>query len=266
MRHRLILVLQLSSLNTGPLTSAVFYTALVYRWGLNGDTGNFVPKGHVASSGVAENRMYPSTLCQFSYAFDTHTDKTLWNAQRALEDYVQSIPGFNLGQKKRRTWQDGSTADKPNSSFVFSSQIFVRRNSATKHREERISYDLHPWIAAATGPRSDYFANPDRPMLYEIHQGELRDIKECSPPYLKKGDLVWVSFTVEFIIGNDAWSMVFVPYEIVRVGSVSLDLVGDTGERSVNAPVDITPNLRLQAGMKIALRESFFEYCQLSEM
>ncbi|EIW53402.1 uncharacterized protein TRAVEDRAFT_23774 [Trametes versicolor FP-101664 SS1] len=240
---------------TGP-QEAVFHTVGVYRWGANEETGNFVLQGEKAPSSVAESRIKyePSSLCQFSYALDTHRDKTIWAAQKAFEEYVKGVDGFNKAQKQRRSWQDGSGADKPNSSFVFNSQIFVKRNATTKYREAQIEYELHPWIKKVTSvPGCEYFANPDRPALFELHQGTLRNIKECSPPYIKKGDLVWLSFSAEYIIGGEAWSTTFVPYEIIRVGTLSADLVGDAFDRSGPPAEIVAPRPRLMAGMRVEI-------------
>ncbi|KAH9848706.1 hypothetical protein C2E23DRAFT_738930 [Lenzites betulinus] len=233
---------------------AIFHTAAIYRWGTNDETGNFVLSGKQAESGVPD-RTEPSTLCQFSYGIDTHRDKTIWKAQKAFEEYVAGVQGFNKAQKKRRPWQDGTTAEKPNSMFVFNSQVFVKRNQATKHREAHIPYELHDWIKAVTvdSPRSEYFANPDRPALLEPQQGQLCSIKKSSPPAMQKGDLVWMSFSVQFIIGSDTWSTTFVPYEIVRVGTVAQDLVGEP-DRPAAIVEAAVPRGRLQVGMKVDMR------------
>ncbi|KAI9069261.1 hypothetical protein FKP32DRAFT_1560176, partial [Trametes sanguinea] len=233
---------------------AVFTTVGIFRWGYDPEVGNFVPKGAVASSGVPEARIEPNNLCQFSYVIDTHRDKDVWRAQKAFEDYVQSISAFNKGQKNRRTWQDGSTANQPNSAFAFTSRVFVRRTSSTRHLEAQIKFPLHEWIKDATGPNSAYFANPDRPTVFELRDGELHDIKQCDPPFLKSGDLIWISFGVEFIIGTDLWSTSFVPFEIIRVASVSPDLIGDSSERSL-VTEDAAPRPRLQVGMKVSISE-----------
>ncbi|KAI9056624.1 hypothetical protein FKP32DRAFT_1585545, partial [Trametes sanguinea] len=231
---------------------AILTTVGVFRWGYDPEVGNFVPKGATASARIPESRIQnePNYLCQFSYGIDTHRDKHVWHAQKAFEDYVQSLDGFNKAQKSRRTWQDGSTANNTNSVYTFMSQVFIKRTPTTRHRERLISFELHDWIKQATGPNSSYFANPDRPMLFELRDGELHDIKTCDPPYLRTGDLLWISFGVEFIIGADIWSSTFVPYEIVRVGTVSPDLVGDAIERP-SAMAESIPRPRLQVGMKV---------------
>ncbi|EIW63226.1 uncharacterized protein TRAVEDRAFT_87590, partial [Trametes versicolor FP-101664 SS1] len=212
---------------------AIFHTAGVIKWGSDPETGNFVLEGQKAVvTNIYDRRTVPGSLCQFSYALDTHSDKSIWAAQKAFEDYVITVAGFNKGSKDRRTWQDGTGADRPNSYYVFSSQVFVKRVGVTKHREANIDYELHPWIAAVTkGPKTEYFANPDRPKLLEPYGGKLRNIKDSDSPQLKKGDVVWISFSVSFLLGGDTWTTNFTPFEIIRVGAVSADLIGDAADR-----------------------------------
>lgn len=83
-----------------------------------------------------------------------------------------------------------------------SAQIFSKRSRYSGKREASIKYPLHPWITEATKKPSVYYANPDRPKIFQAVHGALQNITESGqPPYLKTGDLVWLSFSVEFIIG-----------------------------------------------------------------
>ncbi|KAI9061994.1 hypothetical protein FKP32DRAFT_1574797 [Trametes sanguinea] len=226
------------------LKAALFYASFVWSFHSDLDTGNYVPKGETAPSKVAESRVrsVPDNACQFSYGVDTSQDKSIWFAQQAFEDHVQANATFNKAKKPRRAWQDGNGDYM--STFVMSSQVFVRRTRLTSHREKDIDYELHPWIAEVTKGKGAYFANPDKPKLFELRGDELQPIDECTPPYLRKGDLVWISFSVEFIPGSDAWSTTFVPYEIVRVGAISQDFMGGSTELAA-------PRRQLKVGLKI---------------
>ncbi|KAH9887374.1 hypothetical protein C8Q73DRAFT_606404, partial [Cubamyces lactineus] len=205
---------------------AILHTAAIWRWNSDLETGNYIPVGEVAPAKLAESRVQttPSSVCQFSYAFDTRHDKALWDAQRAFEELAQATPGFNKGNKSRRTWQDGNDASV--TAYVMSAQMFFKRTKFTSKREASVSYTLHPWISHATKTTS-YFANPDRPKFFEPFKDELRAIEDCDPDHIRTGDLVWISFFAEFIVGLNNWSTTFTPYEIVRVGSVAPELVGD---------------------------------------
>ncbi|OSD06152.1 hypothetical protein PYCCODRAFT_1464820 [Trametes coccinea BRFM310] len=243
----------------GPsVKEAILHTAAIFKWGADPEVGNFVPKGETALSRVPESRIQnqPNYLCQFTYVVNTNRDKHIWIAQKRFEEHVQRRNGFNKGQKSRRTWQDGRTADNVNSGFAFVSQVFLRRTDSSRAKEERISYKLHDWIKAATGPSSQFFANPDRPTLLELCNGELRDLKDSKTPYLRSGDLIWISFGVEFIIGADLWSTNFVPFELIRVGTVAPELLNDGPSRSP-PPSALAPQQRLQVGMKIRLNDDF---------
>ena len=39
--------------------------------------------------------------------------------------------------------------------------------------------------------------------------------------------MVWISFQVEFFIGAQYWGTTFIPREVVRVGRVSRELLGE---------------------------------------
>ncbi|KAI9057284.1 hypothetical protein FKP32DRAFT_1536209, partial [Trametes sanguinea] len=202
---------------------AILYTAAVWAWNSDLETGNFVPAGEVPPSKIAESRIQPSNLCQFSYAVDTSRDKSLYDAQKAFEAHVIVQNGFNRTRKPRRKWQEGEGSF--DATYILAAQVFTRRSMYSKERS--VKYQLHPWIKAVTGPGQQYYANPDRPNIFEAVAGQLRDIVDCHPSTLQFGDLVWISFYVEFIVGSNAWNPNFTPVEIVRVGTVAPDLVGN---------------------------------------
>ncbi|KAH9846251.1 hypothetical protein C2E23DRAFT_702152, partial [Lenzites betulinus] len=206
---------------------AVFHTAAVWVWGSNLETGNYVPRGETAPSKgkVSESRMQdtPNAMCQFSYAVDTSHDKTIYDAQKVFEQQICKLADFNRTQKPRRKWQEGEGAY--DATYIFVAQVFVRRGYYTWKKELMLSYELHPWIQDATASGKQYFANPNRPEVFEVVDGQLRSISECAPPGLMYGDMIWISFIVEFIVSSNAWHPNFVPVEIVRVGRVAPDLV-----------------------------------------
>ncbi|KAI0702106.1 hypothetical protein C8Q76DRAFT_633237 [Earliella scabrosa] len=234
----------------GTKREAVFHTVGLWRWNSNLETGNYVPPGQTAPARLAEQRIQnaPNNLCQFSYCVDTYRDKSLWVALKAFEDFVKQDSDFNEHGKDRRDWQSGKEGD--DSSFILTSQIFCKRTPYTRAKEASLSYPLHEWIAQATRKGMEYYANPDRPSIFEPANGELRNIRECEPPYLKVGDMVWMSFTVEFFIGSKYWSTNFIPYEIVRIGKVSTDLLADLRNFAVDEE-DELPRARLEAGLRI---------------
>ncbi|KAI0349030.1 hypothetical protein OH77DRAFT_1594448 [Trametes cingulata] len=237
---------------------AIFHTVAIWKWNSDMQTGNFVPPGEKVSSRVAESRIQdtPNNLCQTSYGCDTVRDKTLWDAQARFEELAAETAGFNAGKKPRRTWQD-STRDGPKDLYIMSAQIFCRRTRYSGRKEASVAYALHPWIAAIVKkPGSVYYANPDRPVVLEAAGNELRDITDTSPPYVKAGYLVWISFFVEFIIGTTHWFTTFTPCEIVRVGTVAPDLFGRTLKPAADGELE-EPKSFLKAGHKFILNEDF---------
>ncbi|KAI9065672.1 hypothetical protein FKP32DRAFT_1565896, partial [Trametes sanguinea] len=232
---------------------AILHTAVIWSWNSDLETGNFVPPGETAPSKIIIRRQtQPSNLCQFSYAADTSYDKSLYVAQKEFENHVLGQNGFNRGRKPRRKWQEGEGSY--DSTYIFAAQVFLRRGPYSWKKERTIPYELHPWIRAATGPQSQYFANPDRPSLFEAVNGALQNIADCSPPHLQYGDLVWISFFVEFIVGGTSWNPTFVPVEIVRVGRVAPEVVG--GSSTFRGGEDTPPpRQRLQVGQSFILSE-----------
>ncbi len=158
---------------------------------------------------------------------------------------MKDIPGFNKSKKLRRAWQDGS--DTSRTVYVMSSQMFLKRTPSHSKKEADVEYPLHPWIETVKRTTS-YFPNPDRPEFLEPSRGHLVSISECDPPHIRTGDLVWITFFAEFIIGLNNWSTAFTPFEIIRVGAVTPDLVGDGLSGAAEEDV---PRPRLGAGFKL---------------
>ena len=108
--------------------------------------------------------------------------------------------------------------------------MFLKRNAYNAPKEPKVKYQLHDWIAAISNNKEKgFFANPNRPRFYEISQDSNRKLlpmEMCTPPVIQFGDVVWISFTVEIIIGVK-WYTNFVAREIVRVATVLPELVGD---------------------------------------
>ncbi|KAI0350510.1 hypothetical protein OH77DRAFT_1430978, partial [Trametes cingulata] len=204
--------------------------------------------GNLAESRIQDT---PSPLCQFSCGISTVHDRSLWTAQMAFEKYVQEGTGFNRSKKQRRAWQNGSDAKQ--TVYVLSSQMFFKRTPFTSRKEASISYPLHPWIEEAM-KNTPYFANPDRPSILELQGDQLVDITKCDPPALAPGDLVWISFSVEFVIGVNFWNTTFTPYEIIRIGTVTPDVVG-----MAPAPTEPEEPRRrgIKAGDKVIMAEDF---------
>ena len=136
-----------------------------------------------------------------------------------------TLKTFNDHNKPRHEWQSG--LEGKTSAYIFSSQIFAKRTVFTRKKEKEIQYPLHEWIREATQPGSEFCPNPDKPVFLFPRGGELRPLEESSVPNIKLGDLVWMSFHVEFFIGSQYWGTTFIPREIVRVARVAQELLSD---------------------------------------
>ncbi|KAI1785503.1 hypothetical protein LXA43DRAFT_1065835 [Ganoderma leucocontextum] len=173
----------------------------------------------------------PLQLASQRVAYTMH-DKSLWDAQKVFEEYVMNANKFNPGKKGRREFQNGLGYTQ---TFHLSSQIFVKRSAYTRTKEASRTYPLHDWIK--NGTKKD-------------EEGGLRPLSEGFPPTLKVGDLVWMSFSVEFFIGNMFWSTNFIPYEIVRIGSVALELLPNIKKEFDEDVEEEEPRERLGVGMR----------------
>ncbi|OJT09727.1 hypothetical protein TRAPUB_13795 [Trametes pubescens] len=231
----------------------ILHTAAVWMWNSDLDTGNFVPEGQTAPDKVPESRMQkePSNVCQFSYAVDTSQDKSLYDAQKVFERFIVAQKDFNRANRKRRQWQLG--LGNYDNTYIFSAPMFARRAAYPRSAQHSVEYQVHPWLAAATeDPDGAFFPHPERPRILEAAHGEFHNISGCVPPMLQRGDLVWISFYVEFIIGGHSWNPNFVPVEIVRVGTVASHLVGASDE-----PPTPPKRQTLQAGQTFSLSMDF---------
>ncbi|KAI0735614.1 hypothetical protein C8Q76DRAFT_610480, partial [Earliella scabrosa] len=229
---------------------AVFHTAAVWRWSSHLETGNFVPRGETAPGRLPESRMHvfsqhstqttPSNLCQIEYVISTEHDATIFEYQAKIEALMATIPSFNRANKDRRRWQTGEPPY--NTRFSFSAQLFMRKPTvATAQPPPVVSYELHPWIRQAV-ERSDWMPNPYRPRLFACTSGQLQDISEATPPYIKRDDIVWIAFRIHIIIGADSWMPAFIPLEIIRVDTVPAALASssDFGYAPEIQPVERT--------------------------
>ncbi|KAI0358765.1 hypothetical protein OH77DRAFT_1396697, partial [Trametes cingulata] len=230
---------------------AIFHTAAVWRWNSDLKTGNFVPDG-CTSDAVSESRIQrtPNNLYQFSYAVDTllliHSPYYMLLHQ-AFEKHMETHPAFNMTGKDHYAWQNGESST---ATYVLSVQVFMKRTKFTAQMEEKIPYLVHDWIVKST-EKMAWFANPDKPRIFEPQGSKLRDITEADLPYVKTGNLVWMSFYAEFIIGLNYWSTTFTPVDIIRVGTVAPHLVGN----GYKAAEDIVPRQALNVGDVVCLRK-----------
>ena len=113
--------------------------------------------------------------------------------------------------------------------------------------ETKVPYEPHPWIADAVRS-SDWLPNPDRPACYEFSNSKLVSILEGDPPYLRRDDLVWLSFRVHIVFGNESWWPVFIPVDVVRVDVIP-GALRENQESRLGQVIEVAPIRRtLKAG------------------
>ncbi|KAI0713868.1 hypothetical protein C8Q76DRAFT_619845, partial [Earliella scabrosa] len=225
---------------------AVFHTAAVWRWNSHLETGNFVPTGETAPARLSEFKIQsvPSNICQVEYVISTEHDKSIFDCQKKFETVFVGATGFNKANKPRRNWQLGR--EPYTRSFTFTSQIFQKVNKNTGGNLSE-PYRLHPWVANIA-KSSDWMPNPERPGVYDLTNSKLLDILDANPPYIRRDDLVWMSFRIRVIFGSDSWFPAFIPVDVVRVDVVPSPL-RELRDEALGQVVEVAPVKRsLKAG------------------
>lgn len=135
--------------------------------------------------------------------------------------FMRKQPKFGDRNHKPERWRKLSSEE---GTFVLRSPVFVQRGIFNWVRPPTLRYRVHPWIEEATR-KSVFLPNPDRPVFLDINAGGvLTPLGECGRPAIRRGDLVWISFSIN-IVWRSEWDVEYIPREIVRVATVSPRLV-----------------------------------------
>ena len=189
---------------------------------------------------------------------------------KTLETAIQSCAGFNKSSKGRRSWQRSDGPYKR--TFTLSASIFVRPYNYNLSQLLHPPYKLHPWIAEAVAPdekgqQPEYYPNPHRPEVFDCVTGTLKKIGDTEISPLKTGDIVWISFSVEFVITKDHWYPSFVPKDIIRVSAVpEVVLLLIQGGRSNFAAEDETEYRRLEVGTTFMISMFLLILCLIHDV
>ncbi|KII83469.1 hypothetical protein PLICRDRAFT_32909 [Plicaturopsis crispa FD-325 SS-3] len=193
---------------------AVFKHAAVWLRGTPPETGNYVPPRATASRSIptATIQRAPSWSCKVTYTFDTSKDKSLY------EDILVT----------RSNWQC-----RVGNQFQMACPLFSRKTkrNANLVEQNKFPYTPHPVIRQAVEGSSEYvpsFVPPARLMAvkWEGSTKSLVLLKSTAQPELLEGDIVWISFTISYVIGQDEWFPEICPREITRVFSPPPDSEG----------------------------------------
>ncbi|KAI0698734.1 hypothetical protein C8Q76DRAFT_633942 [Earliella scabrosa] len=204
----------------GAATPAVLCHAGVFADADDYFTGNLVIDTKTLGSWNGEGAeistrlSYASYRCNYSYAFDTQNDSDFYDLQKELENYVQTVPGFNPEDLVRRSWQSGGSSFA-NLVFWMKTPMFLRHPPG--ERKPRFPKHLHTWVRQAEYKARKYRANPHRPSVRAIEEGRLKSIAQCTPDKLREGDGVAVSFTIKYLEGETDWYPQYLIIDIVRI-------------------------------------------------
>lgn len=131
---------------------------------------------------------------------------------QALEDFANHDPNFNQFGRARVRWQ---TRLEDVATYVLTAPLFAKK---TPHNSTDPGYPVHPWIEDALRQDHSLVPNPERPTILDFDGEELKSIDDSLRGELQRGDVLWCSFTVSYVIGRKDWRPEIRPYEMIRVG------------------------------------------------
>ncbi|PPQ74740.1 hypothetical protein CVT26_005072 [Gymnopilus dilepis] len=192
---------------------AILVHTAIWRSNTSFDTGNFAPPGQKPPIHVSNQRIQraPGFKCEITYTIDTTVEDSFYTNLQILEEYIQTIKGFNRENKERSPWQDGTHRD----TYDLTSKLFVRTSLNTREP----TFKPHKWlIDVVNGQKKvEYAINPRRPSYFDLVDKKVVKLEKSKPPRYCAGDIIWFSFKASFYIGNQYWSSALTPVEFVRV-------------------------------------------------
>ena len=140
-----------------------------------------------------------------------------------FENEVVKNTRFNKARHPRCTWQNGDQENMRR--YVMTSRVFIPH----KGPQSSARPSDHPWLQRAVqNSGGQYVVNPRKPAVYEWVDNSLLDLAESDRPQFDPGDIIWMSFTVGFNIGNEEWWPDVIPIEFIRVGRLPEHLIDDS--------------------------------------
>ncbi|TFK87790.1 hypothetical protein K466DRAFT_490199 [Polyporus arcularius HHB13444] len=205
---------------TGTSNPAVMTYAGVFSEAEPYDTGNLVWGNNEPPPDLEESRIthFAGFKASYSFAIETYHDREIWELQRDVEEYVVTVPGFNIGRVPRLEWQNGHLA-----MMRFFMRVPMFFPHQTRGPQPRAPDSVHPWVKAAHAKSRTHRANPRPPKVRAIENGVLRPIAECAQKKLEYGDVVGLVFTLGFTETPTSWSPVYMLSDVIRVMRANRD-------------------------------------------
>ncbi|TFK57004.1 hypothetical protein OE88DRAFT_1640801 [Heliocybe sulcata] len=175
---------------------ATFCHAGIWAFGNEYSTGNFVPRGQPVPNSVPDTRAVfePGWDAQITCAFDTRSDESLFDMAKEIDGHVTNTIGFNIRKVPRRPFQDGSQRRR----WYWQTPLFYPRTIANTNW--KVPASVHPWIRDAAAVSQDWIPNPVTPRMLHYTDTEFLPIQQADPPMFQAGDIVWVSFTLQYVV------------------------------------------------------------------
>ncbi|KAF6744988.1 hypothetical protein DFP72DRAFT_1077888 [Ephemerocybe angulata] len=213
--------------------------AFPWNWSTDLDTGNYVPKAYAAAEGNDDGSNLkkfktPGPACAVLFSFDTSPESGAASAQTLLsiiDDLARSTcESFNMTGKPREKFQDTDLMPLVSNRVFMSSPLFepANRSNTNSQGVYAVLYDLHPWIVRATSPHNKrWIPNTKKVKMSEVHEGDLRPLKDSDCPKMDPGDPCWVSFKIMYIEKAETWMTELIAIDVVRIAQGPLDSSGD---------------------------------------
>jgi len=137
-----------------------------------------------------------------------------------IESHALACQGFNRGNRKRRSWQDGIT-EAGRQRLVMITKLFKKTTPFNVKEGEQWSPtpSTHPWITAAMQDQQTPVLIPsmDKPGMFELSNRDLVSLDTSNNPSFNRGDVVWTAFKIGFAFLKNDWFPELLPVHFVRV-------------------------------------------------
>lgn len=165
---------------------------------------------------------------------------------QTIEAHALRQPGFNAGQRPRKTWQDGNRPES-HGRYQAATKMFTRRTPHNVRRAQLTQTPrlTHEWVSETLSDQTEqrFMSNPDIPIILDYVNGTSTNFDMSEGSCFKRGDIVWISFKVGFVFTGEYWSSEISLVELMRVERAPED-VPDTG-------VDYSSYLSLDEGFTL---------------